>query len=220
MIRKPSESTVVLTLRATLLLALVAMLVHGLFFATYQVAGSTMWPTLGDGDRILVLEAFPTEPRVGDVVIVEVDGEILVKRLAAIPGDRIAMMLGNRSATLELVFAAARIGAISLPINTRLSPREVGFLLNDCRPMALVYESPVREIALKACQAIESPPRARLEVGGEPDAYERELSLHDPAPDIHPVHPDDPMMLMYKRAGRVLSPSLFNCPRDSSIKTS
>ena len=36
-------------------------------------------------------------------------------------GDRVALLLGNRSAYLELVFAAARLGAIAVPVNARLT---------------------------------------------------------------------------------------------------
>src|SRR4029453_4315402 len=36
-------------------------------------------------------------------------------------GERVALLLGNRSATLEAVFAAARLGAIAVPLNTRLA---------------------------------------------------------------------------------------------------
>src|SRR5262245_27729441 len=31
------------------------------------------------------------------------------------PGERVGLLLGNRSATLEAVFAAARLGAIAVP---------------------------------------------------------------------------------------------------------
>ena len=113
------------------------------------------------------------------------------------PGDRVAMMLGNRTATLEGVFAAARIGAISLPINTRLSPREVAFLLDDCRPVALLFEWQASEVIEKACAAASSPPRARLAVGASQDAYEIALAASPPLHDVHPVSPDEPMMLMY-----------------------
>jgi acyl-CoA synthetase (AMP-forming)/AMP-acid ligase II len=54
-------------------------------------------------------------------------------------GERVALLLGNRSATLEAVFAAARLGAIAVPLNTRLAPPEISELLDDCRPAALLF---------------------------------------------------------------------------------
>ena len=55
-------------------------------------------------------------------------------------GDRIAVWLGNRGATLEALFAAARLGAIMLPVNARLTSEEVAFQLDDCRPSVLLVE--------------------------------------------------------------------------------
>ena len=49
-------------------------------------------------------------------------------------GDRVALLLANRSATLELVLGAARLGAIAVPLNTRLAPPEIAQLLDHCTP--------------------------------------------------------------------------------------
>jgi fatty-acyl-CoA synthase len=75
-------------------------------------------------------------------------------------GDRVALLLGNRSAYLELVFAAARIGAIAVPINARLTAPEVRGLLADCTP-ALLFATVVR------CSRATRPRRAAL----VPDPY-------------------------------------------------
>jgi len=113
------------------------------------------------------------------------------------PGDRVAILLANRSAYLEALFAAARMGAIAVPINTRLSPREIAFLLDDCSPSALFYESELAEIVGSACHQARRPPRMLCPVGGPGDTYEALLSGAAPWNDIRPVSPDDPMMLMY-----------------------
>lgn len=66
-------------------------------FTTYRVAGESMRETLQDGDRILVSEIdWMVDPiGHGDTVIVDVDDEILVKRVVACPGDRIGMDNGR-----------------------------------------------------------------------------------------------------------------------------
>ncbi len=66
-------------------------------FTTYRVAGESMRETLQDGDRILVSEIdwFIHPVMRGDTVIVEVDDEVLVKRVVACPGDRIGMDNGS-----------------------------------------------------------------------------------------------------------------------------
>jgi fatty-acyl-CoA synthase len=112
-------------------------------------------------------------------------------------GERVALVLGNRSATLELVFACARLGAIATPLNTRLAPPEIAQLLADCRPRALAFEAaleaPVRAALARSSHAI----ALTLAVGGEPDAYEAALASTAPGTAIAEVSPADPMILMY-----------------------
>ncbi len=118
-------------------------------------------------------------------------------------GDRVAILVGNRSAMLETVFAAARLGAIALPVNTRLSPREIQFLLDDARPTALVHEEHFRELAEHACTLAREAPRVRLEVTDESRPapgctdYEAALAGHPPLAEVAPASPEDPMILMY-----------------------
>jgi len=112
-------------------------------------------------------------------------------------GDRVALLLGNRSAFLEAVFAAARLGALSVPINARLVPPEIARLLDDCTPSGLIYEDALAGTAAASCAAAQHPPAFRLSAGGRPDAYERALASAAPAFGVEPVDPDDPMMILY-----------------------
>ena len=54
------------------------------------------------------------------------------------PGDRVALALPSDPLYLELYFAAARIGAILVPLNTRLTAAELAFQLDDCAPRVAV----------------------------------------------------------------------------------
>src|SRR5215813_8625244 len=45
----------------------------------------------------------------------------MLARLAVRPGERIAMLIGNRTEFIEVFFGAMRAGAIPLPLNTRLA---------------------------------------------------------------------------------------------------
>ena len=56
-------------------------------------------------------------------------------------GDRVAVCCPNRIETLELVFACARIGAMLVPINNRLTPPEVRFQLQDCEPSLVLADA-------------------------------------------------------------------------------
>ncbi|MDH3061052.1 AMP-binding protein, partial [Gordonia alkanivorans] len=46
-------------------------------------------------------------------------------------GDRILVVLLNRSEYVETVLGANLIGAIPVPVNIRMSPAEIAFLVND-----------------------------------------------------------------------------------------
>jgi acyl-CoA synthetase (AMP-forming)/AMP-acid ligase II len=74
-------------------------------------------------------------------------GEYLerVERLAGglaavgvVPGDRIAVLAQNSLEFLDLYGAAARLGAILVPINWRLSAEEIAYVITDAAPRVIV----------------------------------------------------------------------------------
>jgi fatty-acyl-CoA synthase len=112
-------------------------------------------------------------------------------------GERVALLLGNRSATLELVFACARLGAIAAPLNSRLAPPEVAQLLGDCRPRVFAYEASLAAGAQAALAQSGVACALALAVGGDDDAYERALASAGPHAGIADASPEDAMILMY-----------------------
>lgn len=46
-------------------------------------------------------------------------------------GDRVALLMKNSAAFLEIALAVSHVGAVLVPINFRLSPHEVDFILRD-----------------------------------------------------------------------------------------
>src|SRR5437660_6123966 len=56
-------------------------------------------------------------------------------------GDRLAILLPNEPDYIELVYACAWLGIIALPLNTRLSVKEIGGILTDAQPRGLVRHS-------------------------------------------------------------------------------
>lgn len=62
----------------------------------------------------------------------------LLAQQAVGEGERVACLAKNRLEFVALQFACARLGAIFVPLNWRLSPGEVAAVLKDCEPM-LVY---------------------------------------------------------------------------------
>ena len=56
-------------------------------------------------------------------------------------GDRLALLLPNEPAYIELVYACAWLGVIAVPLNTRLSASEIDRVLADANPHGLVRHS-------------------------------------------------------------------------------
>jgi fatty-acyl-CoA synthase len=112
-------------------------------------------------------------------------------------GDRVAILLGNHAPYLETVFAAARLGAMAVPVNVRWAPREIAVLLDDCTPHAVIHDAERSEVLERACRAAGHAPALRLEAGPEGVAYEAALASARPHPGPVAVSPEDPMILMY-----------------------
>jgi crotonobetaine/carnitine-CoA ligase len=60
------------------------------------------------------------------------------------PGDRVALLLGNRIELMELVLACGWLGAIAVPINTAAMGPQIAYYLQNSGAKALVVESGLR----------------------------------------------------------------------------
>ena len=56
-------------------------------------------------------------------------------------GDRLALLLPNEPDYIELVYACAWLGVIAVPLNTRLSVKEIDGILTDAQPRGLIRHS-------------------------------------------------------------------------------
>ena len=65
-------------------------------------------------------------------------------------GDRVAIMMTNRPEFLETMFAASAIGAIVVPVNFRLAPDEIAYILTDSGASLLVVEEATAAAAASA----------------------------------------------------------------------
>jgi acyl-CoA synthetase (AMP-forming)/AMP-acid ligase II len=70
-----------------------------------------------------------------------------IRGLGVKPGDRVALLLGNGSRYMELFFALAKLGAVCVPLNCRLTPDELAFILEDSGAETLIYGDAFREAA-------------------------------------------------------------------------
>ena len=74
-------------------------------------------------------------------------------------GDRVAYLAPNVPAMLEAKFGPQRIGAVIVPLNIRLAPREIAYILNHSGAKALIFDSelaPTVRGAIEAGVAVET----------------------------------------------------------------
>ncbi len=89
------------------------------------------------------------------------------------PGDRVAALCANSSAMLELHNGVPWAGAVLVPLNSRLSPEELEYILGHAGASVLVADAPFADVAAKVAAQV----GIRLVVaGGEHDEYERFLA--------------------------------------------
>jgi len=71
--------------------------------------------------------------------------------LGVSPGDRVGLLMANCNEFLETYFAVAKIGAVLVPLNIRLAPAELDFMLKDVGATEFVFghgfEEKVRQMA-------------------------------------------------------------------------
>lgn len=78
----------------------------------------------------------------------------LVQTYQVQKGDRVAVLATNELEHLSLFFACQRIGAILVPINFRLTLREVHHILSDCAPKCFFFEAEYQGLAKEIQKSI------------------------------------------------------------------
>jgi fatty-acyl-CoA synthase len=75
-----------------------------------------------------------------------------LKDRGVVKGDRVAYLGENHPAFLETLFACGILGAIFVPLNTRLAPPEIRFQLQDCGAVALIHSRVLSELAANGAE--------------------------------------------------------------------
>lgn len=66
--------------------------------------------------------------------------QILAENYEIRKGDRVAVLATNELEFVFLFFALQRLGAIFVPVNFRLTAREISYIVNDCQPTLLLFQ--------------------------------------------------------------------------------
>ncbi len=106
---------------------------------------------------------------------------LLRERLGVQKGDRVAVLAANSPEYLDLLFAVGKLGAILVPLNWRLTVRELEVILRDCAPKVLFHDDAYVENA-RQVSALLGIPLARLSEQSESSApvSTPDLTLEDP----------------------------------------
>ncbi|MFN8072284.1 MAG: fatty-acid--CoA ligase FadD5 [Mycobacterium sp.] len=115
-------------------------------------------------------------------------------------GDRVMILMLNRPEFVETCLAATMLGAIAVPVNFRLTPPELAYLVQDCAASVLVTEpmlapvaAAVREIAPQLTSVVVAEAHSDDSVLGYEDLV---TEAGDPAPPVD-VPNDSPALIMY-----------------------
>ena len=109
-------------------------------------------------------------------------------------GDRVAVLALNTTDTLEVQFACGRIGAVFLPLNTRLTVPELHYIVGDAAPTLMIHDADLTDIALTVAKLCNIPSTLLLGPNG---SYEAAIATSKPLDRAEEVTLDDISTIMY-----------------------
>lgn len=115
-------------------------------------------------------------------------------------GDRVLVLMLNRTEFIESVLAVNKLGAIAVPVNFRMTPPEIAFLVGDCAARVAVTESVLAPVAT-AVRELDPTLETVIVAGGatEDGLLGYDDLIAEPGLDAEPVDiPNDaPALIMY-----------------------
>ncbi len=107
-------------------------------------------------------------------------------------GDRIAYLGQNALSVISLFFATSRVGAVLVPVNYRLSSREVAYILSNSQPRLVVHDGEFEKLAIEALSLTDQEVVQTLQLR---DFAKATLTPH-PYLDFH-ADENEPAMIIY-----------------------
>jgi fatty-acyl-CoA synthase len=143
-------------------------------------------------------------------------------------GDRVMVLMLNRSEFVESVLAANMIGAIAVPVNFRLTPPEIAFLVDDCEARVMITE-PVLAPVAAGVRDVTSVLSTIVVAGDAADegllAYEDLVNESGGPATAADVPNDSPALIMYtsgttgRPKGAVLTHTNLSCQTTANLYT-
>ena len=123
-----------------------------------------------------------------------------LKGLGLHRGDRVAVIDVNSLRYLELYYACAQAGLVLVPINIRLSPPEIRYILSDCGARALVVSPtffPLARDAIAQEVAVDHIISIEEAFSASSSDYEAMLAMAAPDAENLALSPDDVCNIYY-----------------------
>ena len=118
-------------------------------------------------------------------------------------GDRVATLMTNRLEVVEAYLAAAKLGARCVPVNFRLVPDEISYILSDCEATALVVDAGLAATA-RSVRRVVGDPKVCFVASGDPaeagsgaEGYEEVLAASSPDAPGLVVSESEDAFIMY-----------------------
>jgi fatty-acyl-CoA synthase len=115
-------------------------------------------------------------------------------------GDRVLILMLNRTEFIESFLAANKLGAIAVPVNFRMTPPEIAFLVGDCQARVVITEAVLAKVAT-AVRGIDPTLETVIVAGGGTDdeviGYDDLIAEPGAAPQPVDVPNDSPTLIMY-----------------------
>jgi fatty-acyl-CoA synthase len=115
-------------------------------------------------------------------------------------GDRVLILMLNRTEFIESFLAANRLGAIAVPVNFRMTPPEIAFLVSDCQARVMITEAVLANVATSVCgidPTLETVVVAGAGTDDDVIGYNDLISEPGDVPEPVDIPNDSPALIMY-----------------------
>jgi len=110
-------------------------------------------------------------------------------------GDRIGVIAENTIDYFVLFFTAQKTGVIIVPLNYRLTSREINYQINDSSPTLILIETKYEQL-LKDIKDLSFPTSA-ISLDQISNEFEQKKDLEFQFTSLHDIQEDDPLFILY-----------------------
>jgi fatty-acyl-CoA synthase len=118
-------------------------------------------------------------------------------------GDRVLILMLNRTEFIESFLAINKLGAIAVPVNFRMTPPEIAFLVSDCQARVVITESVLAGVATAVRDIPDTGAGLTtiIVAGGMTDdrtiGYDDVMAEAGDEPPLADIGNDSPALIMY-----------------------